>query len=184
MKRESLTLSFQKKTDTKTSRCVDFLDSFSSNRHHNLAPVPNSFCKWSSSLSVLAPYRDQPHQSNLVTPKVKLCSCLNSAWLITTWQCGAGSKERLYFHPKSGGNWHRWYLISRHSFAYHELFRDTFSLSLQALSLWGTHQSCNFSLIMDFNIGFDAIFFKSRYFYLCKDSILLRIKNYKLLHCH
>lgn len=85
------------KTGTKTSRSLTFLNSLSSYRQHNSSSVPKLFCKWSSFLSVLAPYRDQHHWCNSVTPEVRLCSCLNSALPITTRQCRAGNKEGFYF---------------------------------------------------------------------------------------
>lgn len=95
-KKRSLTLGLLSKTGTATPHFLVFA-SLSSYREHNSPSVPKSFCKWASFLLVLAPYRDQHHQCNSVTPEVRLCSCLNSAWPVTTRQCEAGSNEGFYF---------------------------------------------------------------------------------------
>ena len=75
LKRESPILGLLGKTGTKTSHSFNFLNSLPSYREHNSPSIPKSFCKWSSFLLALAPYRDQHHQCNSVTPEVRFRSC-------------------------------------------------------------------------------------------------------------
>lgn len=97
LKRKSLTWGLLSKTGTKTSHSLGCLNSLSSHREHNSPSVPKAFCKWSSFPLVLAPYRDQHHHCNWVTPEERLCSCLNSARPATTCQRRAGSRAGFYF---------------------------------------------------------------------------------------
>lgn len=97
LKRESLTLGFLSKTGPKTSHALDLPYPCTESITHPQFLSHSANDQLSAFPLRVSSIQGSTLPASSVTPEVRLCICLNTAWPITTYQHMAGSKEGFYF---------------------------------------------------------------------------------------